>query len=100
MAGEFPATSRVRHGTPSGWRLHKELGQHPCDACYQAKSEYDHRRKAIPEETRKSRLSARAQAKASTELRHQHWEEYQEYFNHWKAVFQAEHDMEVDSSGG
>ena len=39
-------TTSVPHGTQSGWRLHIDLGERSCDPCYNAKSEYDHKRKA------------------------------------------------------
>lgn len=69
--------SLTRHGTPSGWSLHQSRGERPCDACYRAKSEYDRRRNSAPEQTRKNRLNARAQARANSDLKRLHPAEYQ-----------------------
>jgi len=59
----------ARCGTPSGWSKHQKQEERPCDACARAKSDYDKRWRAAPERTQKSRLSARAQARAATRLR-------------------------------
>lgn len=61
-------TTTRRHGTQSGWALHKELGEQPCDPCYQAKAAYDQRRKTAPGEVAASRLRARAQRRAHQTL--------------------------------
>jgi hypothetical protein len=61
-------TTRVRHGSHSGWTLHRDLGERPCDPCYKAKQAYDRRRKAAPEETIRNRAHARAQSRAYREL--------------------------------
>lgn len=59
----------TRHGKVAGWRLHQALGQDPCPACYAAKSDYDRRRNLSDARTRQSRQSARAQGRASKEMR-------------------------------
>lgn len=61
--------SSVRHGTQSGWSLHKKRGERPCDPCYQAKQSYDKRRKAAPESVQHHRDFARAQSRAEGRLR-------------------------------
>lgn len=77
-------TAKTRHGTPSGWRLHQELKERPCDACYQAKKEYDIRRKGQSEQTLRNRASARAQGKAYRELSQRYPEEYRELYEWFK----------------
>jgi hypothetical protein len=41
-----PAVVRqpIRHGTPAGYKAHRDRGEQPCDACRQARSRYDHAR--------------------------------------------------------
>ena len=63
------ATTRVRHGTHSGWALHTELKERPCDPCYRAKQAYDHRRKSAGLAQLRARKKARAQAIATRRLR-------------------------------
>lgn len=75
MSDYFP-DSKVRHGTPSGFTKHQNLGERPCDACYQSKAEYDARRKDQPAERKRSRDHARAQGRATTVIRARHTEEY------------------------
>lgn len=87
----FAGTKR-RHGTTSGWALHKQLGEDPCPACYTAKSEYDRRRNAAPEEVRRRRLHARAQARANQQLAHRHPSEYRALYEAAKAELLAEQE--------
>ena len=84
MSDTLPG-SRARHGTPSGWTAHQNRGERPCDACYAAKAEYDKRRKTAPEEVRRSRLHARAQARAETEIKRL-------YPGVWRALYQQHLD--------
>jgi Protein of unknown function (DUF2384) len=69
-------TTRVRHGTASGWNLHKKLGERACDACAAGKSKYDQSRKAVPVYTIMSRLRGSAQQRAFAALRDQYPEQY------------------------
>ncbi len=75
----FPG-SRVRHGTTSGYNLHKELGDEPCNACAMAKAHYDWRWRSSDQNTRKNRLRAKAQALSLAELRRRHADEYDEIY--------------------
>jgi hypothetical protein len=73
MSGDtFAGSSRTRHGTPSGWSKHMKDGERPCDPCYRAKAEYDHGRRAIPEQTLRSRQAAKAQQMALRRLKDMH----------------------------
>jgi len=63
------ATTSVRHGTHSGWTLHTQLKERPCDPCYRAKQAYDHRRKSAGLAQLRARKKARAQAIATRQLR-------------------------------
>lgn len=72
--------SVTRHGTPSGFRLHQDRGEWPCDACYRAKQEYDKRWRSAPERTKKNRLHARAQNRTLVQLKNRHPEEYRELY--------------------
>jgi hypothetical protein len=84
------AGRKVRHGTPSGWSTHKDLGERPCDACYRARQAYDKRRKEAPEIRRKDRLKAKAQAIATKRLVHLYPELYQAFYEDAKAqVFET-----------
>lgn len=65
-----------RHGTLSGALRHSKAGEPPCDACRAAKTAYDKSYRAAEEQTRKSRMHARAQGRANTALRKAHPEEY------------------------
>jgi hypothetical protein len=82
-------TTRVRHGTASGETLHRELGEQPCDPCFRAKQAYDKRRREVPEQTLRNRLSARAQHKAYTELAYMFPQLYRQlYEEHRDRVFE------------
>jgi len=84
------STTRTRHGTPSGWSKHKELGEEPCEACYQARQEYDRRRSASPENLQRSRISARAQNKAYGDLAALYPEKYAKLYAKYKQQFTEE----------
>jgi hypothetical protein len=96
MSTDWTTTKR-RHGTHSGWSLHITLRERPCDPCYHAKQQYDRRRRSAPEQTRRSRLSAKAQIGAYRELAHRYPDEYRAAYQRIKAeVFAAA----ADSDGG
>lgn len=82
--------TKIRHGTQSGWSLHQKLGENPCDACYRAKQQYDKRFRLAPAKTRQSRLNARAQAKAHSELSARHPDEYAELYLRYKQQISEE----------
>lgn len=85
----FPG-SRTRHGTQSGWSKHQSLGERPCDPCYQAKQEYDARRRSAPEQTRRNRAAARAQQRAYSRLAHMYPALYAALYAEEKARIAAE----------
>lgn len=62
-------SNTTRHGTLGGYAKHQTNGEEPCETCRRAKSEYDARYRASPKVAIRSRLSARAQARASTRMR-------------------------------
>mgnify|MGYP001573058000 CR=1 FL=1 len=66
----------ARCGTVSGWGRHRDNGEKPCDACARAKSDYDARRREIPEQQLKSRIRAKAQFRAYQTLMRRYPEEY------------------------
>src|SRR5262245_51554790 len=68
---QFP-NSKVRHGTYSGWSRHIEANERPCTPCYNAKQQYDYRRREAPLVRLKSRLSATAQFRAYQRIAHQY----------------------------
>jgi hypothetical protein len=74
------STTTRRHGTTPGYSLHQELGERPCDACSQAKREYDQRLKSAPEQVRKQRLRASAQWAALKRLAHEESERYHAFY--------------------
>jgi hypothetical protein len=79
------ADSRVRHGTQSGWRLHQDRGERPCDPCYFAKQAYDQRRKEVPQERIRNRLHARAQTIANQRLKELYPDLYRVFYLEAKA---------------
>lgn len=87
-------TTKTRHGTHSGWRLHQALGQRPCTPCYNAKAEYDRRRLSAPEYVRKNRLSAKAQSKAYQVLKRLYPEEYRILFEGFRDQLIREEEEE------
>lgn len=84
------AGSKVRHGTASGWRKHRELHEPPCPPCYAAKAEYDAGRRGIPEIARRNRDAARAQCKAETRLKNLYPEDYRRLYEEAKAEIAEE----------
>lgn len=77
-----------RHGTHAGWAAHQRSGERPCDPCWQAKSEYDKRRREAPEYVRRGRLAAKAQGRALRRLKNMHPAIYQAlYAEELEAVF-------------
>lgn len=80
----FPG-SRTRHGTNSGWRLHNDRGERPCDPCYRAKEEYDARRRETPQVQQTARANARAQGRATTRLRAMYPEDWARLYAEEKA---------------
>jgi hypothetical protein len=79
------SNSRVRHGTYSGWNKHQTRGEPPCDACYRAKADYDHRRRETSDVKLRQRVLARAQHRAVKELAHRHPDEYRQLYLRFKA---------------
>ncbi len=86
-----------RHGTAAGARRHSTAGEPPCDACRAAKAEYDKNWRSAPEKTRRNRLHASAQAKASSELRRAHLDEYRALYLQAKAALIAEQIREASA---
>lgn len=80
-------TTRRHHGTYSGYRLHGQLNEDACDACYRAKEEYDARRRASEPARIKARRKAHAQNRAIVRLRHAHYDE-------WLKLYREERDKE------
>lgn len=83
-------TTKVRHGTNSGYRHHQALGQDPCDACYRAKQEYDKERRNQPQQVLQNRLNARAQQKAYGELVRLYPDVYNVLYQKWKTKLEEE----------
>lgn len=73
-------TTRRRHGTNSGWALHTQLGERPCDPCFVAKQAYDARRLSSPDKAIKNRMRAKAQQLALSELARRHHDEYRSLY--------------------
>lgn len=84
MVGDRFPNSNTRHGTPSGWTLHQELGERPCTACYQARAAYDARRNQEPKRRDRALVRSRAQARALSELRRRYPDEYRELYERFK----------------
>lgn len=40
----------IKHGTPGGYQVHWNRGQDPCEACRQARREYQQERRALGQE--------------------------------------------------
>ena len=72
----------MRHGTTTGYAQHQAHGERPCDACVNAKREYDQRWRSAPERTRKNRQHSRAQGRALQALK-------QENYNHYRELYEA-----------
>ena len=68
--------TKRRHGTRSGYALHRELGERPCKECVAAQSAYDKRRLMSEDAKVKNRLRASAQQSALLALSHLHPETY------------------------
>ena len=92
------ANSTVRHGTQSGWRLHLNLNERPCDPCYAAKAEYDRDRRSVSGHVLISRLSARAQSMTNTQLRHNHPVEYKALYDANKKQLLADLTKELEQT--
>jgi hypothetical protein len=75
----------TRHGTPSGWSRHKDLGERPCPACFYAKKEYDAKRRAATPNQIRNRKHAKAQYLAVKRLMNAHRDEYRQYYAEEKA---------------
>ncbi len=86
--------STTRHGTQSGWRLHQRRGEEPCYPCWLAKSEYDKRRKDVPEERLRNRRHASAQQRALKRLKDAHPEEYRQYYAEEKVRVDEEAELD------
>jgi hypothetical protein len=84
------AGSKVRHGTASGWRKHRELHEPPCPPCYAAKAEYDAGRRDIPEKASRNRDRAKAQGRARSRLANLHPDEYRRLYEEAKAEIAEE----------
>jgi len=80
----------ARHGTTSGFSRHQEMGEEPCESCRAAKAYYDWEWLQAPDKVRRNRLFAKAQARATTELRRAHPEEYAEAYQRHRAALLAE----------
>ncbi len=75
MSEAFEGSTR-RHGTMSGYSLHRDRGQDACPACYEAQSAYEKRlRESTPKQER-DRQNARAQSLANKWMRQAHPTEY------------------------
>lgn len=80
----------ARHGTASGFAAHQRAGERPCDPCYRAKQKYDQRYRSAPDRTRRSRLSARAQQQATSELARRYPDEYRQLYLKFKQDLTSE----------
>jgi len=89
-------TSSVQHGTTSGHHLHCELKEQPCDDCYAAKAEYDLVLNSKPYNVVLRKLSNKAQQISSSQLRHNHPEEYKDLFYANKARLLVERAEELE----
>lgn len=89
-----------RCGTTTGYKAHQRAEEKPCDACAKAKADFDVRWRSAPEITRRNRLHARAQSRASTELRRRHKAEYDVLYRRCKAELEDEmgHDSEESAA--
>jgi hypothetical protein len=70
----------ARCGTPSGYRQHQQADEKPCDACARSKSDYDARRRDMPEQRLRSRIRAKAQFRAYQILARKYKKEYQQAY--------------------
>lgn len=93
-AGRERRKGGARCGTASGHRRHFDLGEEPCALCKIAKAAYDHRQRAVPENTQRSRLGARAQGMAHAELRAHHKDEYHELYRKFREQLFTEAGLE------
>lgn len=71
---------RPKHGTVSGYQTHLRKGEDPCNPCTNAASANEARKREAPEHVRRSRLRAKAQARAFAELARRHRDEYRELY--------------------
>jgi len=74
------SNTRIRHGTRSGWNLHRKLDQRPCDACYKAQADSNKRYRSSDARTRRARQTTRAQMLAYGRLARNHPEEWRELY--------------------
>lgn len=89
--------STVRCGTPSGYRLHQHHDEKPCDACTRAKQEYDERWRSAPERVKKSRASAKAQARAYSRLAHMFPDAYAALYEEEKTAAYREAGLQPEA---
>jgi hypothetical protein len=89
----FPRGTKRRHGTPSGYNLHQELGQDPCAACYEAKQQYDKRAREAPEKVVRSRLKAQAQRRALYRIKDHFPDLYYQFYEEEKARVYRENGL-------
>ena len=71
----------------------------PCDACVDAKREYDHRWRSAPERVQRSRINARAQAKAYSRLAALHPGLYHAFYDEVREQLLREAGLEVKTFG-
>ena len=76
--------SKTRHGTTSGYALHKRRDENSCSSCQKAKSIYDRARRELPPRQLLARASSRAQAYANKRLKAAHLQEYHQYYEEGK----------------
>ncbi|MGH7792056.1 MAG: hypothetical protein ACREOB_07035 [Thermodesulfobacteriota bacterium] len=84
----------TRHGTTSGYNRHQDLGERPCDPCFYVKQAYDRKRRALPRRIIKDRLNSKAQSLALSELKDNHYNEYRDLYDKYKAQLTKEAEDE------
>jgi len=81
--------TKRKHGTSSGYQLHKQLGEDACRRCVKAATENSRmyrERNRSKKAKRKNLLMARAQSFARTELVQNHPAEYRRLYKKHKAL--------------
>lgn len=74
----------MKHGTISGNSAHINAGERPCEACLQAKSEYDRKYRARPGRPEKAKKRSAARYKALQVLKERHPQDYRNAYQGWR----------------
>lgn len=88
-----------RCGTPTGYSRHQDRKEKPCDACAEAKREYDKRWRSATETQQRNRISAASQQAAYRRLAHLHPGLYQAFYAEEKEQRLRDAGLEVRTFG-